>query len=280
MAAHLRGSENGIVESMKTSIVLSTQPSTFSALAFKGNLPENLVKIKALGFDAVELAVRDPDQLDLHLLRSVLEQKGLPVSAIATGQAYVEEHLSLTDPQREIRQRALQRLKSHAALAERFKALVIVGLMRGRREAAIGFETVQSWLVDALKECASAYEETRFALEPINRYETNLVNDVQSGLELLERVGKRNVGLLLDTFHMNIEEPSITESIKTAKGRLFHFHVADSNRWCPGAGHIDFPTILDTLEKTGYTGYVSAEILPLPDPDSAAKRTIEYLRRL
>lgn len=72
MAAHLRGSENGIVESMKTSIVLSTQPSTFSALAFKGNLPENLVKIKALGFDAVELAVRDPDQLDLHLLRSVL----------------------------------------------------------------------------------------------------------------------------------------------------------------------------------------------------------------
>jgi sugar phosphate isomerase/epimerase len=135
-------------------------------------------------------------------------------------------------------------------------------------------------LVEALTECASVNENTRFALEPINRYETNLINNVESGLEFLRRVKQNNVGLLLDTFHMNIEEASITESIKRAGGCLFHFHVADSNRWYPGAGHIDFRTIIDTLASIEYSGFVSAEILPLPDPDAAAKHTIEYLRRL
>lgn len=280
MATHLRYPENGIVGCMKISIVLSTQPSTFSVLAYKGNLSENVAKIKALGYDGIELAVRDPDQLDVDFLTSLLKESGLPVSAIGTGQAYVEERLSFTDPQREIRYRAVERIQSHAKLAERLKAIVIIGLVRGEKDATLGHEQAEKWLVEALTECASFSVSTRFAIEPINRYETNLVNNVRSGLELLEKIGKENIGLLLDTFHMNIEEPSIIESIKMAKKSLFHFHVADSNRWYPGAGHLDFPTIFDTLAEVEYTGYVSAEILPLPDADSAARHTIEYLRRL
>jgi sugar phosphate isomerase/epimerase len=119
----------------------------------------------------------------------------------------------------------------------------------------------------------------RFAIEPINRYETDLLNDVQSGLRFLERLGQDNVGLLLDTFHMNIEERNLIESIRLARTRLFHFHVADSNRWYPGAGHIDFRSVLATLDDIDYSGFVSAEILPMPDPDSAAKNTIESLRK-
>ena len=80
----------------------------------------------------------------------------------------------------------------------------------------------------------------RLALEPINRYETTLINNAAQGLELIERVGADNFGLLLDTFHMNIEEPSIEDSIRQTGDRIFHFHVADSNRWYPGAGHLDF----------------------------------------
>jgi len=78
---------------------------------------------------------------------------------------------------------------------------------------------------------------------------------------------------------MNIEEPSILESIRLSKDHLFHFHVADSNRWYPGAGHIDFTKILNTLNKHSYQGFVSAEILPLPDSDSAAVETIKNLRK-
>ena len=265
---------------MKFSIVLSTQPSSFSALAYKGNLAENIAKIKALGFDGVELAVRDPDQIDFDFLTSILKEQNLPVPALGTGQAYVEEKLSFTDPRKEIRDQAIARIKAHAILAAKLNAMVIIGLVRGKREGEVGTEAAERWLIDALCECASVDENVRFAIEPINRYETNLINTVQSGLALVRKVGKNNVGLLLDTFHMNIEEVSITESIRAAKDCLFHFHVADSNRWYPGAGHVDFRAVLETLKDVEYSGFVSAEILPLPDSDLAAKHTIECLRAL
>jgi sugar phosphate isomerase/epimerase len=86
------------------------------------------------------------------------------------------------------------------------------------------------------------------------------------------------MGLLADTFHMNIEEPSIEGSIRRAGDRIFHFHVADSNRWHPGAGHLDFASILDALYATGYTGFVCGEFLPIPDAETAARRGIAHLR--
>ena len=106
--------------------------------------------------------------------------------------------------------------------------------------------------------------------EPVNRYETSLVNTVAQGLELIEQVDESNLGLLFDTFHANIEEPSIERSLIEAGTRLFHVHVADSNRWHPGAGHLDFATFFGALSNTGYTGFVSGEFMPLPDPDTAA----------
>jgi sugar phosphate isomerase/epimerase len=264
---------------MNFSIVLSTQPSSFSALAYKGNLAENIAKIKALGYDGVELAVRDPGQLDIDFLTSILKEYNLPVPALGTGQAYGEDRLSFTDPKKKIRDRAVQRIKSHALVAKQFQALVIIGLIRGKKDPNLSRETAETYLVETLQECASSCPDVRFAIEPINRYETDLLNDVQGSLTFLDRIGKENVGLLLDTFHMNIEERSLTESIRLAQHRLFHFHVADSNRWYPGAGHIDFRSVLATLDDIGYSGFVSAEIVPMPDPDSAAKRTIENLRQ-
>ena len=76
---------------------------------------------------------------------------------------------------------------------------------------------------------------------------------------------------------MNIEEASIYESVKNSKDYLSHVHVADSNRWAPGSGHLDFTHIIKTLEEMDYEGYISAEILPLPNPDDAASLAIEHL---
>ncbi len=137
-----------------------------------------------------------------------------------------------------------------------------------------------TYLVEALQECSAvaATEGVRFALEPLNRYETDLIHTVEDGLDLIQRVGAQNFGLLLDTFHMNIEEPSIEASIRACGERIFHFHVADSNRWHPGAGHLDFPSILATLRETGYGGYVSGEFMPVPDADTGAQHAIEHLR--
>ena len=264
---------------MKLGIVISSQPSKFAAIPFKEGIEENVAKVKNFGFDGVELAVRNPEQLNVDWLQSILEKNQMSVMAIQTGQVFVEEGLCFVNPDPDIRTRAIERIKSHVRLADVLGAMVIIGLVRGKETREISDEKVYAWLSEALKECALENNSVKLIVEPINRYETDNINTVESGLELLEKVNMQNVGLLLDTFHMNIEEPSMVQSIIRAKGHIYHFHVADSNRWYPGAGHIDFPGLMETLDKIDYQGFVSAEILPFPDPDTAAKRTIEYMRK-
>ncbi|MFQ5822771.1 MAG: 5-keto-L-gluconate epimerase [bacterium] len=265
---------------MKLSIVLSTQPAAFSALAYQGELEANIAKIAALGYDGVELAVRNPELLTVKHIKKSLKEMNLSAPAIGTGQAYGEDGLCFTHPNEKIRETAVQRIKAHIGFAANFQAQVIIGLIRGRVTENLEHKQASNWLVEALKECSDAASRLgiKLALEPINRYETNLVNTVADGLDLIEKVASENLGLLLDTFHMNIEEPSIEDSIQQAGNRIFHFHVADSNRWYPGAGHIDFKRIVEVLNEVGYKGFLSAEILPLPDSDTCAEKTVEFLR--
>ncbi len=265
---------------MRLSIVVSTQPAKFNALAYKGKLAENISKIKSLGYDGVELAVRDPELLDLIELKKIISLNQLSVPAIGTGQAYGEEGLSFTHNDPAIRRRAIERVKSHISLANEFGAVVIIGLIRGRMDSQIEHKIAEEQLIEALSECASENQHVKLAIEPINRYETDLINTVASGMKFLDGLKQENVGLLLDTFHINIEEPSIIDSIILVKDRLFHFHIADSNRWYPGAGHVDFRDVINALEQINYHGFISAEILPLPDPDTAACKTIQFIKKI
>jgi len=266
---------------MKLSIVLSTHAAQFQAVAFKGDFEANVAKIAGWGYDGVELAIRDPGLVNGDELMRVVSAHGLVVPAIGTGQAWGEEGLSFTDPDPAIRAAAVERTKSHVPFAARTGAVIIIGLLRGIVKPGVDQTQAMNWLVEALQQCCAAAQPqgVRLALEPINRYETTLVNNVAQGLDLIERVGADNFGLLLDTFHMNIEEPMIEESIRACGDRIFHFHVADSNRWYPGAGHLDFASILGTLFATGYRGFVSGEFVPLPDADTSAERSIAYLRQ-
>jgi len=267
---------------MKLSIVLSTQPARFQAVAFKGDFEENVARIAGWGYDGVELAIRDPALVDGDELLRVVTAHGLEVPAIGTGQAWGEEGLSYTDPDPAVRSAAIERTVAHIPFAARTGAAIIVGLLRGIVKDGVDYGQAMDWLVAALQSCcaAAAPHRVRIALEPICRYETTLINNVEQGLDLVERVGAENMGLLLDTFHMNIEEPVIEESIRAAGDRIFHFHVADSNRWHPGAGHLNFRSILDALYSTGYEGYISGEFMPEPDAATGAQRAIEFLRSL
>jgi sugar phosphate isomerase/epimerase len=267
---------------MKLSIVLSTQPAQFQAATFKGDLETNLKHIAALGYDGVELAIRDPKLVDLDELERLIHNCGLSVPAIGTGQAWGEEGLSFTDPDPLVRLAATERIKSHIPGAVRFGAVIIIGLIRGIVKPGVEQAQAMDWLVEALRECSAAARSQgiRLALEPINRDETTLINTTAQGLELIKRVRADNFGLLLDTFHMNIEEADIEAGIRQCGSHIFHFHVADSNRWYPGAGHLDFRSILKTLFATGYEGYVSGEFLPKPDTDTSARQAIVNLRQI
>lgn len=267
---------------MKLSIVLSTHAAQFEAVAFKGDFETNVAKIAGYGYDGVELAIRDPKLVDPDELKEVIDKHNLVMPAIGTGQAWGEEKLSFTSHDPQVRRAAIERIKSHIPLAAQFNAVVILGLIRGITPQGQSHGQSMAYLVEALQECsaAAAPDGVRYALEPLNRYETDLIHTVAAGLDLIERVGAGNFGLLLDTFHMNIEEPSIEDSILACGDRIFHFHVADSNRWHPGAGHLDFKPILETLFDTGYDGYVSGEFMPVPNAGASAQRSIEYLRGL
>ena len=267
---------------MKLSIVLSLQPTQFSALTFQGKIENHLRKIKTLGYDGLELAIRDPSLLDWNQLEESIKTSGLKVPAIGTGQAYIEEGLRFSSPSHEIRKRAIERIKLHILLAKRFQAGVIIGLIRGNVE---GNEDVQrgfDWMVDSLKACCEAADKEGVSLwvEPLNRYEINLINTIEEGLGLLNQVGSKNLGLLPDTFHMNIEEPIIEESLRKARSYYEHVHLADSNRWAPGFGHIDFKSILQVLRETQFEGFLSVECLPKPDADEASERAIKFLRKI
>ncbi|GAG56213.1 unnamed protein product [marine sediment metagenome] len=267
---------------MKKSIVVSTQPTKFSALAFKEDFEESIKKVAKLRFDGAELAVRNPKDLKVNDVINIIKENNLEVPAIGTGQAYGEEGLSFSDPDEVIRKMAVERINDQIVFASNFNAQVIIGLIRGKIEEGVNRAEAEEWTIDCLRKCTEFAKEydVRLTLEPVNRYESNFINTLNEGIEFIKRVGASNLGLLADTFHMNIEEISIYNSIIQAKDYISHVHFADSNRWAPGCGHLDFAKIVQTLKKIGYQGYVSAEILPLPDPDTAARITAETLNKL
>ncbi len=265
---------------MKLSIVLSLQPTRFASLTYQGKTEDYFQKIKTLGYDGVELAIRDPSLLDWNHLEESIKTSGLKVPAIGTGQAYIEEGLRFSSPSHEIRKRAIERIKLQILLAKRFQAGVIIGLIRGKVQGNEDLRRGFHWMIESLNACCEAAEKEGVFLwvEPLNRYEINLINTVEEGLGLLNQVGSENLGLLPDTFHMNIEEPIIEDSFRKARPYYNHVHIADSNRWPPGFGHIDFKSILQVLRETLFEGFLSVECLPKPDADEASERAIKFLR--
>lgn len=267
---------------MKVGFVVSLQKTRFEAVGFDEDLCSVAFALQRLGYEGIELAIRDPDVVEKGKIHDVLEKAGLVVPAIGTGQAFIEEKLSLSSLNPRIRRSAIERVKKHITLSSSFGSFVIIGLIRGRlpqeetkREKAVEF------LKDSLRECGefAQSKNVKLVVEPLNRYELNFLNTLEETATFISSLGMPNIGILADSFHMNIEEKDFRESLSKVKNLLWHFHVADSNRWAPGFGHLDFGVILETLQEIGYQGFVSAEILQKPDFHKAAEQTITHLRK-
>jgi len=99
----------------------------------------------------------------------------------------------------------------------------------------------------------------RIALEPLCRYDTSLVNTVSDGMKMVELIDLENVGLLLDTFHMNIEEKSFEDGFQMAGEKLFHFHACENDRGTPGSGLINWGEVALSLNELNYQGMISIE---------------------
>ncbi|MCZ7665538.1 MAG: sugar phosphate isomerase/epimerase [Thermoleophilia bacterium] len=267
--------------SWKLSMATAAAPTVFGPLLYAGRVLEGLSVAADLGYDGIEISLRDVTELDVAALQRELATRRLSVSALGSGRIFLEEGLCFSDPDSEVRRAAVSRLGGHVDLGATVGAVVIVGLVRGARPAGDG---TREWarIVGCVRECAdyAAAKSVRLVVEAINRYETLSVNTAAELLALLEAVDRPNVGALLDTFHMNIEEVSVPAAIRAAGARLGYVHLADSNRWAPGFGHLDFPEIQWALRDIDYRGWLSAEILPRPDDFQAAAQAWRFMSSL
>jgi sugar phosphate isomerase/epimerase len=238
-------------------------------------------KAAELGFDAVEVFPPSPQAVDPAELRRLLEQHKLKLAAVGTGAGWVLQKLTLTSPDAGVREKALAFVRSIVDFAGPLGAPAIIGSLQGRWGDGMDKTAALKHLADALNVLGAhaARYKVPLLIEPLNRYETNLVNTVADGMHLLKSLTTKNVLLLADLFHMNIEESDPAAALREGARYIGHVHFVDSNRRPAGCGHIDFRLIGSALREIGYNRFASAEALPYPDPDTAAKTTIEAFRK-
>ena len=215
-----------------------------------------------LGFDTLEVCIEDPARVSADAVRRAAADAGVGISVC--GAFGPDRDVSHEAPDR--RRLGIDYLRTCIDLAAAVGAPDVVGPMysavgKTRLLPEAEREQQRAWATESLRE-AGEYAAARgvgLAIEPLNRFETDLVNTVEQGLDLCDRVGLDNVGLLLDTFHMNIEEKSIPDAIVAAGSRLRHFHACENDRGAPGSGHVEWDDVYAALAQIGYDGLVVIE---------------------
>lgn len=229
---------------------------------FSNKTLDILDRVKSIGFDLIEICVEDPETIDVASIRLRAARVGVGVTicgAFGPGR-------DLSSEDDAIRNTGLAYLRRCVDYAEQLGSPFVSGPMY----AAVGNTRLlddearrEQWrrAAGSLRVAAAyaAERSVKLAIEPLNRFETDLVNTVDQGLRLIEDIGGDNVGLLLDTFHMNIEEKDIPAAIGRASGHIVEFHACSNDRGTPGEDHLPWPRIAEALRAARYEGPVVIE---------------------
>jgi D-psicose/D-tagatose/L-ribulose 3-epimerase len=253
-------------------------------------------RVRGMGFDVIELQVENPGDWDPGRAAEVLSEQQLGASLCAVmppGRDLLGDDGEVASTQDYLRHcvDVAERIGSKAVGGPIYSAVGRTWLLDpGERRRTI------DRLVEALRPIADYAGEhgVKLALEPLNRYETSLVNTAEQGLEVVEALDSPALGLLLDTYHMNIEEKSPADAIRLAGARLVHLHACGSDRGTPGADHLDWRAIVTALRDTSYSGAICIESFtsenktiavaasiwrPLaPTQDALARDGLDFLR--
>ncbi len=266
---------------MKSAVTLcDVAEAAAGPFVFHGPLANGFAKAAAHGFDAVELFLPGPAAYTVRDILDHAARHQLAIAAVGTGAGMVKHGLSLTDPSATRRAEALDFVKRMIDLGGELGAPAILGSMQGKSTDGAPREESLDRLAAALVDAADTADNhgVPFLYEPLNRYETNLINRQADAFAFLEERNIANCLILADLFHMNIEERNSADALRAIATRLGHVHFADSNREAIGHGHTDPAPILAVLREIQYQGYLSAEILPLPDAGTAARDFLHSIR--
>jgi D-psicose/D-tagatose/L-ribulose 3-epimerase len=219
-------------------------------------------KVARFGFDLIEICVEDPATIDAKAIRQRADAAG--IGATVCGAFGPDRDMSADDPA--VRRNAIDYVRRCAEIAQALGSDIVVGPMYSavgrtrmaepeerKAQRALAAESIRIAADDA------AGRDVKLALEPLNRFETDMVNTVEQGVALVEQIGRSNVGLLIDTFHMNVEEKSLPAAIRRAGRHIFEFHACSSDRGTPGEDHLDWPGIVKALRDVGFPGPVVIE---------------------
>jgi sugar phosphate isomerase/epimerase len=267
---------------MRSAITVSLVPQTLGGpFVFSQGLADAFAQAAALGFDGIEVFPPAPDAPELGALAELVRRHKLPLAAMGTGAGWVVHKLTLTHGDPAVRTAAVTFIRRIIDAAAEYGAPAIIGSMQGRWEGGVDRAQALAWLGEALAQLGehAAGRGVPLLYEPLNRYETNLFNRLGDTAAWLHTLPTRNVRILADLFHMNIDEADSAAAIREGGTLIGHVHFADSNRRAIGFGQTQIGPIIAALREIGYGGYLSAEILPLPDPGAAAKQTIDAFRR-
>lgn len=264
-----------------------------------------LDRIKGMGFDLIEIAFEDPTTIDVPALSD--RAAGLGLGVLACGVFGPGRNIVSADAD-ERRAAAIYTrglIDAAAQLAPTLGGLtpVVGGPMYGAvgKTPAVDRAARQRErdLAAAELRPLAAYageRGVRLAMEPLNRFETDLINVVEQGLEMVDAIGSPHVGLHLDTFHMHLEERDSGVALRRAADRLFHFHACENDRGVPGRGQVRWPGVAAALGDIGYSGAVVIESFTpdvtsiaravciwrdiAPDQDTIAREGLRFLREL
>lgn len=266
----------------KLALTLTTEYTESAPLLFSGDIQTGVQYAGQTGYDCVEIHVPHPRELCIDRLKAALHSANITVSALGTGRAYVRDGLSLSSSVLSVRLDAVKRLKAFIDAAAELGSLVIVGCMRGNVSGTQSLTSALELLKLSMQETDTYASRAGVTLvfEPINRYENNFLCTADSIVSFIQESSLTSTKLMLDTFHMNIEEQNMEETIQKFAAYTDYFHFADSNRLSPGSGHIDFKKIVASLKKVHYNGVISAECLPVPTEKAASERWLSAVKEL
>jgi D-psicose/D-tagatose/L-ribulose 3-epimerase len=237
--------------------------STFVlASPFSDNEGPAFDRVAAMGYELIEVCVEDPALLTAQALNAHAARTGLAVGIC--GAFGPDRDVSAEEAGR--RRAGIDYLKTCIDLAAAVGSPHVAGPMyaptgQTRMLDAADRAAQLNRAADSLREAAeyAAGRGIRLAVEPLNRFETDLINTTEQALQLVDLIGADNVGLLIDTFHMNIEEKSLGDAVRLAGSKVFHVQVSENDRGTPGSGHVPWAEFFTALTDINYDGQIVVE---------------------
>lgn len=251
-----------------------------SVTAYQGPLSQSFKDLARLGYDGVELMTLNPSLLNWEEVKEEAKRNNLDVVLVCTGEIFGQLGLSYTNPSPDIREEAIRRSKEIIDFAGFLGADINIGRVRGQYCKALSREETETLAVNAFRELAEYAEpkNVRIALETVTIMQTNFINTLEEGAKIVDRVDRSNFKLMMDVFHLNLEEKDICEAIRKYSSYNIHVHLADNNRRYPGHCGLDFEKIIGAFQACGYEGNFCTEIFQIPNQYEAAKGAMEHLR--